>query len=71
MPDTSLSKAQEIANYLREIISKTHFKQIEHITCSVGVTQFKENDTIDDVLIRADDALYEAKEGGRNQVCTK
>ncbi len=71
MPETKLEEAISVANKLRELIQNTHFKVVQNITCSVGVTQFKDDDTIDDVLMRADDALYEAKDSGRNQVCSK
>jgi diguanylate cyclase (GGDEF)-like protein len=38
------------------------------ITASFGVAQLKTNDSIDTWLIRADQALYRAKENGRNCV---
>ena len=40
-----------------------------HCTASIGVTLFSDHETtIDKVLIRADSAMYKAKEGGRNQI---
>jgi PleD family two-component response regulator len=33
-------------------------------------TQLKQDDTVDDILLCADEALYKAKENGRNKVCT-
>jgi diguanylate cyclase (GGDEF)-like protein len=38
------------------------------VTVSLGLTQFKENDTEDSVFQRADQALYKAKTNGRNRV---
>ena len=61
-------RAVEITNGLRKIVENTIFKEIGKVTCSVGITQLRKNDTVDDILKRADDALYYAKQKGRNQV---
>ncbi|MBZ9539398.1 diguanylate cyclase [Modicisalibacter tunisiensis] len=42
-----------------------------HITISSGVTRWQLADTYPQVFKRADQALYEAKHGGRNRVCLK
>lgn len=39
------------------------------ITVSIGVANFNYDENVDEMLLRADVALYEAKEGGRNLVC--
>jgi diguanylate cyclase (GGDEF)-like protein/PAS domain S-box-containing protein len=38
------------------------------VTVSVGIAEYREGDTVDDVIRRADLAMYAAKNGGRNQV---
>jgi len=53
------------------MIEKVQFPVIGNKTCSIGITQFTKNDTILDVITRADEALYEAKETGRNKVYVK
>ena len=42
-----------------------------HITISGGVTLLRPDDTIDTAFKRIDDALYEAKETGRNKMVYK
>jgi len=71
MPETSMDEAKLATDKLRQIIENTPFVQVGNVTCSIGVSQFQKGDTIDDILIRSDEALYEAKETGRNKVCTK
>jgi PleD family two-component response regulator len=44
---------------------------VGHITVSVGATMIQEGDTEETVFKRIDDALYEAKETGRNKVVFK
>jgi PleD family two-component response regulator len=38
------------------------------VTSSFGVAAFRSHDTLDDWLKRTDDALYQAKADGRDQV---
>ncbi|MBU0462806.1 MAG: diguanylate cyclase [Proteobacteria bacterium] len=38
------------------------------VTCSFGVTQYVEEETKDDFIKRADQAMYKAKQTGRNKV---
>lgn len=71
MPKTNIKNAFYVVDNLRKLIENTEFKTIGNKTCSIGVTQFKKGDTIDQALLRADEALYEAKESGRNKVCKR
>jgi len=38
------------------------------VTVSIGLTSFQRNDNLESALKRVDDALYQAKNGGRNQI---
>jgi len=67
-PETDLGRAKALAERIRTAIENYRFDQAGKITISFGVTEFKENDTEDTFIRRADDAMYRAKEKGRNRV---
>lgn len=69
MPETSEQQAAAVAEGVREAIGSCpfHFKeQPLTITMSFGITGFYAGDTHEEVFARADQALYQAKDGGRN-----
>jgi len=66
--ETPLEGAYELAEKLRAKIEEHHFKYVGHQTASFGVTDFSITDTVSKCIKRADDALYQAKGLGRNQV---
>ncbi|MNW00340.1 putative diguanylate cyclase YdaM [compost metagenome] len=71
MPDTSLAAGVNLLETLRAAIGACpfHFKgEPVTITVSIGVTAFKPGERSDLVLKRADQALYRAKNAGRNRV---
>lgn len=72
LPETNLDSAVGVAERIRETLEKTEFpiqeKQVK-ITVSIGVSTYQlEDQKIDLVLQRADKALYQAKNQGRNRV---
>ncbi len=73
MPETPLDKACEhVAERLRAAVAKPPVDTGAgpvNVTISLGVAQLASfDDTIDDLINRADAALYDAKEAGRNRV---
>ncbi len=63
--------AAEVAERLRVKLSALRFETAKGpmmLTCSFGVSEWETGDTIDQLLKRADLALYEAKHSGRNRV---
>ncbi len=69
LPQTDLVMATEIAERLREAVVSYDFKEVGSVTISLGVVEYQENRTIDELVNLADIALYEAKNSGRNRVC--
>jgi diguanylate cyclase len=70
LPMTTLEAGLVVANKLRVEIEATafrHKRQPERITISCGLTEFRAGDTPAAVYARADEALYKAKEQGRNR----
>lgn len=57
------------AESLRSSIEEAKFEVVGSITCSIGVTELRTDDTPELWFARADHALYTAKSTGRNRVC--
>lgn len=56
---------------IRVLIASSSIKKEENslnVTISIGATIFKDDDTIESALNRADELLYKSKENGRNKV---
>ena len=70
-PDTSIAVAQQVAERIRDHIASTPIHLPEHtipITISIGLTHYEPGDTLESFLQRADQAMYAAKQAGRNCV---
>lgn len=72
LPGASLESALKMAERLRRLCEEKEIyfnNQPLHTTVSIGVTKvWKKDQTFKNVLKRADDALYQAKRNGRNQI---
>ena len=71
LPGTGLPGAINCAERIRELTEKRTFVNDIKVTVSVGVAQYRADEEIKETIHRADEALYEAKALGRNQVCTE
>ncbi len=72
MTATTIEGASALAERMRQRVEmlKIHSGEVElRITCSIGITEFDANlDSHEQLIARADNALYKSKENGRNQV---
>jgi len=68
-PETSAVAALERAERLRRILSTTRFAERDElqVTASFGIAEVRQGESMESVVKRADDALYEAKRLGRNR----
>ena len=75
LPDTPRENSIQFAQAICRLISDHQFtgtsgQMLGQVTVSIGVATFPEDGAEpEDILTRADEALYAAKNGGRNQVC--
>ncbi|MDD2834112.1 MAG: diguanylate cyclase [Methylotenera sp.] len=74
LPETEIQEATEVAERLRSAIAAADVPLKDGLpvkfTVSIGVASVaSQDDNMDVLLNRADDALYQAKESGRNKVC--
>ncbi|AYH43113.1 GGDEF domain-containing protein [Azoarcus sp. DN11] len=73
-PDTTLDQAQAALVRLQRELTRNFFMTHESrllITFSAGVTEWTPADTMDTAIRRADAAMYEAKQAGKNKVIAK
>ncbi len=68
LPGTDLKAAADFAEKLRAKVDENCYVKVRHATMSFGVTKALPGDTKESFVKRADEALYEAKETGRNRV---
>lgn len=74
LPETDLAGAEIVAEQVRAEVSRSNLtdnaKNVDYgkITISLGVGEFQQNELSQELLKRADQALYLAKENGRNRI---
>lgn len=75
-PRTALHGAGQVTDRIRRLLWETDFvlsrnrRRIDPVTVSFGVTQLRADDSMDDLVLRADALLYAAKGNGRNRIET-
>ncbi len=67
-PETDLEDAEILANRLRYAVENLQIDNVRGLTISIGVTLIEDNENIENIIRRTDNALYKAKKFGRNRV---
>jgi diguanylate cyclase (GGDEF)-like protein len=65
---TNAEQAMALAEQLRRAIADNRFAVIGKITVSIGIAEYRPEDDLENVLRRADRALYQAKTQGRDRI---
>ena len=68
LPRTSLEAAMLVAETIRAEVARIAIPGLPRFTVSIGVARHNPDESIDDLFKRVDDALYRAKNNGRNKV---
>ncbi|MCK5092737.1 MAG: GGDEF domain-containing protein [Gammaproteobacteria bacterium] len=74
LPETALKGAKHVANNIckrlgeKPLARKSTGDSVGKVTVSIGVAQYKVNEVIEDFISRSEDALFTAKDKGRNCV---
>jgi diguanylate cyclase (GGDEF)-like protein len=67
MPETNQKVALLVMERIRVMVLNHSFQTAEKITISIGLTEKKQNESLDATIVRADTAMYTAKGNGRNR----
>ena len=66
--ETNLDDTKKLAEKIRKSVESYNFKEVGQITASFGLSTLNKDDTKELLVKRADEALYKAKENGRNRI---
>jgi diguanylate cyclase (GGDEF)-like protein len=72
LPDTLLAEAAEVAERVRQQVAALQVAELPAeypVRVSIGCAQLREGESLSELIHRADEAMYSAKQGGRNRVC--
>ncbi len=71
VPGAGLDEATRLAERILHAVESHSFPVVGQVTISIGVTTLHPDDTLETASARVDEAMYEAKRGGRNRVCVR
>ncbi|RUO35999.1 hypothetical protein CWE13_10680 [Aliidiomarina shirensis] len=70
-PGANCAESKAICERIRQAIDRTDFADISegiHVTASIGIAEIDDAFDYQNLMVRADKALYEAKDAGRNTI---
>jgi len=74
LPETDIDGSVAVAESIRtaiengRVVNPRTGEEVKRVTISIGVTRFARGEEVKEAISRADEALYAAKENGRNRV---
>ena len=66
--ESDSEKAKIVAEKIQASLSDVSFDEVGKITASIGISEATNEDTLETIIKRADEALYRAKDLGRNRI---
>ena len=71
LQSTTVLRASILAEKIRETVELHDFANVPKQTVSLGVSEYIYNETHESLMKRVDEALYQAKNNGRNRIVIK
>ncbi len=72
LPETPITEAFNVAERIQRALTETQFKSmsgsISYITVSIGITDYCTNEDLSSFILRADKAMYQSKDKGKNNI---
>lgn len=66
--ESDIQGTLKVAENLSKAFNETHFDTVGKVTASIGITEVSPGDNHEDIIRRSDQALYKAKDNGRNRI---
>ena len=66
--ESDVNIAKTISEKINNVLCQTDFSPVDKVTVSIGITQVADGETNESVITRSDQALYKAKDNGRNRI---
>lgn len=69
-PETDIDEAVLLAKRFQKALSEVDNDALPNVTCSIGIAELHAKDSADEWFISADNAMYQAKEQGKDSIST-